>query len=381
MDVPDDRIVKVPCEKTCACGGTVEPSGLPYRHQQLEFPEIQLELTEYQLEHGVCGTCKKVSRAALPAGVVPGMFGPSVLAFIALMVGAYQLSRRSVQAVLLALTGLRVSASTVSEAEERISAALALSYDEGRSGVQQANAANFDETGSRRDGKRSWIWLAASTHLAVFLVSAGRGRQAFTQLLGGLFSGIMSSDRWHTYNRYATEFRQLCFAHLLRDFHKIAERAGESEQVGKALVAATLRMFGVWGKFRGEELTRDELREQLIPVRKEIERLLQEGTKLEKAPKTVETCRNILKLKDALWTFVEHEAVEPTNNRAERLIRNAVLWRKRSLGTWSERGDRYLERLLTVMVSLRLQNRPALPWLTATLRAHYGQGSRPSLLP
>jgi transposase len=280
-----------------------------------------------------------------------------------------------------ALTGLKMSVGTVSQAEERLSEVLSKAYEEGQAAVRQAPQINCDETGGRREGKRSWLWLATSSVLAVFLVSPSRGAKALFELLGDGFLGFVTSDRWHTYNRFATKLRQLCWAHLLRDFQKIAERKGESERIGKALIQLALDMFERWGNYKDGKLSREQLQAELLPIRADIERLLSEGTRLEKAPKTAETCKNLMKVKEALWTFAEHEGIEPTNNRAERLIRNAVLWRNRSLGTWSDRGDRYVERMLTVIISLRLQNRPVLPWLKAAIRAHHGDGTYPSILP
>jgi len=374
------HIEPVPPPSKCDCGGEVIPTGNFYRAQQFELPQIKLEVTEYQLGVGVCLLCGKSHQAALPAGTVPGILGPRMLALVTLLVGAYQISRRGVASVLEALVGLRLSPATMSRADERVSAALAAPYEEARGAVQEADATNFDETGSRRQGKRSWIWLMASTALAVFLVSAGRGQEAYESLIGG-FKGWMTSDRWHTYNRYHTWMRQLCWAHLLRDIQKLIDRGGASQALGAKLMAEAVKMFEVWGRFKEEVLTRERFKEEMRPIREAFENLLIEGGSMKDAAKTAKFCQNLLSLKEALWNFVEHEGLAPTNNWAEQLIRLAVMWRKRSFGTWSERGDRHLERLLTTVVSLRLQKRSVLPWLTEAIRAHYAGTPAPSLLP
>ncbi|MBF0239935.1 MAG: transposase, partial [SAR324 cluster bacterium] len=83
----------------------------------------------------------------------------------------------------------------------------------------------------------------------------------------------------------------------------------------------------------------------------------------------------------ALWTFVEQEGVEPTNNIAERFLRPYVLWRKKSFGTQSERGNRFVERMMTVSMSCRQQSLPVIPFITQALAAHFGSKNYPSLIP
>jgi len=364
----------------CDCGGKVNPTGTFYRTQQFELPPIALDVTEFQLGIGVCELCGKTHQAALPAGTVPGVLGPRMLALVTLLEGAHQISRRGVASVLEALVDLRLSPATISRADERVSVALEAPYQEAHTALQAAEAANFDETGSRRQGKRSWIWLMASATVTVFLVSASRGKEAYEALIAG-FKGWMTSDRWHTYNRYVTWMRQLCWAHLLRDIQKLIDRGGVSQVLGEKLMAEAVKMFEVWGRFKQEVLTRERLKEEMGPIRETFESLLLEGAALKEAAKTAKFCQNLLSLKAALWNFIDYEGLAPTNNRAEQLIRLAVMWRKRSFGTWSERGDRHLERVLSAVASLRLQNRPVLPWLTEAIRAHYAGTPAPSLLP
>ena len=103
----------------------------------------------------------------------------------------------------------------------------------------------------------------------------------------------------------------------------------------------------------------------------------------EKTPlaKTVRTCRQLLKVEPALWLFVTVEGLEPTNNAAERAIRPAVLWRRTSFGSQSEGGSVFVARMLTVVTSLRSQNRNVLDFMSAAVRASRQGTLPPSLLP
>ena len=319
--------------------------------QQVDLPSIEVLVTGFRLGSGHCQDCGKWHQAPLPEGVVPGLLGPGVVALIATLVGEFQLSRQSVSVLLEALLGFQVSPATVSAAEERVSEVLAEPWNEVKTAVQNSDVVNCDETGGRHKGRRSWLWLGATPSLACFLSSSSRGWPAYSQLMSAAFCGLLCTDRWHTYNRHPTNRRQLCWAHLMRDFQKITERGASSGALGTALLDCAKRLFRAWGQFRDGTLSRAEMADKLGPVREDTERLLAEGAAFTDGSTTVKTCENILGLREALWAFIENEGVEPTNNFGERVIRRAVLWRKRSLGTWSQRGEHYLERLLTVVMS------------------------------
>ena len=131
---------------------------------------------------------------------------------------------------------------------------------------------------------------------------------------------------------------------------------------------------------RAGPLSRAEFQVQVQPLRQRVGELLREGVQVAH-PKTAATCAKILQLEAALWTFVDHEGVEPTNNAAERALRRAVLWRRRSFGTQSESGSRFVERILTTVTTLRQQHRDVLDFLTDACAAAIAKRPAPSLLP
>lgn len=200
------------------------------------------------------------------------------------------------------------------------------------------------------------------------------------ELLGETFSGVVGSDRWSGYNWVATQQRQICWAHLLRDFEALILRGGVSEQIGRALVFEAQQMFHLWHRVRDGTLDRASFQTQMEVIQQQVGQLLRKGAICDH-PKTVRTCCNLLKLEAALWTFVRVEGVEPTNNAAERAVRSGVLWRKRSFGTQSTNGSEFVERMMTVVASLRQQNRNVLSYLTAVCSAAIRGENAPSLLP
>ena len=174
--------------------------------------------------------------------------------------------------------------------------------------------------------------------------------------------------------------RQFCWAHLLRDFIKISERSGQSGRSGEQLLAYSRRMFKLWWRYRDGNLSRAKLIVVMKRIQEGFEETLEAGTRCGHS-KTEGTCKKILKHKTALWTFVTEEGVEPTNNIAEQIIRGYVMWRKTSFGTQSDRGDRYVERIMTASTCCRLQSRNLPDYLSDAIYAHVSGKAYPSLLP
>ena len=192
--------------------------------------------------------------------------------------------------------------------------------------------------------------------------------------------GILVSDRWGAYSWVDAIRRQLCWAHLIRDLVKIEARGERSEEIASAILEYVKEMFVLWHMYQEDKRQRRWLQRKMKVIREEVEHLLEQGTLCGQV-KTQRTCKRILKLRDALWTYVDVPGVEPTNNLAERTIRSYVLWRKASFGTQSERGNQFVERMMTVSATCRQQERNVLEYVTAAVRAHVLGQAIPSLLP
>jgi transposase len=352
----------------------------PWRHQVLEIPPIKPVVTEYQWHQLVCPACSGATRVPWPAGGPRGRYGPRVPATVALCPGAYRLSKRMTQQALEEIFGLPMSVATVSQLEQATTTVFAAPVEEARTYVQAPGVAHLDETSWRQGDKRGWLWVAVTSWVTVFWVRLSRGGDVARALLGETFAGILVTDRSSAYNWYPVRWRQLCWAHLLRDFAAMQSRGGASEELGVALLAQAHQMFAWWHRVREGTLKHATFRSYMTPVRQEVERLLEKGSQCE-VPTTAGTCRDILKRRAALWTFVQVAGVEPTNNAAERSIRPGGRWRKGSFGTHSEAGSRFVESMLTVVSTLTQQQRNVLAYLTAACEAALQGAAAPSLLP
>lgn len=352
----------------------------PSWHQVAELPRRPVEITEYQGHARTCPCCGTVTHAAIPAEIKADSIGPRLAAGFAFLTGRCHLSKRAVEDVAEAVLGAPVALGTVSRLEAQVSAALAAAHGEAAEAVRQAAVKHVDETGWKKAGRTCWLWAAATQTVALFVVHAGRGAAGLKALLGEAFAGLLCTDRWGVYERVPVGRRQLCWAHLKRDFQAMVDRGGKGAAVGANLLALTATWFGWWYKVRDGTRARRWLQRRIeADVRPDVVAELRRGSVCGCA-KTAATCRELLALEPALWTFAFHEGVEPTNNHAERVLRPAVLWRKRSFGCHSEEGCRFVERLLTVVQTLRLQSRDVLDYLQAALTAHRNGLPAPKLL-
>jgi len=352
----------------------------PIRHQVYELPEKLYEVTEHQAHACACPKCGKVTRETLPADVAESCFGSRLVSFLAFLTGACHVSRRNAQETATDVLGIPIALGSVSNLEAEVSEALAEPYTEAAQEVQNARTKNVDETGYKNENKRCWLWVAATAAVAVFCIHKRRNREGLGALLGESIKGILTSDRFSVYSKIRNELRQVCWAHLKRDFKKLVDRGEKGATIGQEGLDVVEAVFLRWGAFKcGLIPTRAMLQLLLEPCRQTLRASLEKGRQLGDK-KTATFCSNLLSLESALWTFTLEENVEPTNNHAERLLRSGVLWRKRSLGAQSERGCRYIERVLTAVQTLRLQRRPVFAYLAQAVEARRSGAAAPSLL-
>src|SRR5437762_4316503 len=295
-----DEVVVIKPEQGAHCHAPLSGDApTPWRHQVIEIPPITPVVTAYQWHQLVCAACGEVTRAPWPAGVPSGTYGPRVQATVALYTGAYRLSKRTTQHVMDEVFSVPMSVGTISQLEQATTAAVAAPVEEARTYVQAQEVAHLDETSWRQGDKRAWLWVAVTSWVTVFVVRLSRGGQVARELLGEKFSGILVTDRYSAYNWYPVRWRQVCWAHLLRDFEAIRVRGGVSEEIGEALLAQAHQMFAWWHRVREGTLKRSTFRSYMTPIRREVQRLLEAGSQCGVA-KTEGTCREILKRREAL---------------------------------------------------------------------------------
>lgn len=377
-DKVDKRVVLRP--KRCrGCSGLlVGEDRSPRRHQVFELPRIVPIVTEYELHSLECA-CGVRTTATLPDGVPTGVFGPRVVAMAATLMGVYRLSKRAVPELMRDVFGLSMSVGAVIGCQRIASEALAVPVEEAKAFAVEQPLKYADETGWREARRKAWLWTVVTATVTVFMVHSRRTADAAREILGRAH-GVLVSDRHGAYNWWPDAKHQFCWAHLVRDFVKIAERGYDSERIGNALLDETKRMFSWWHRVRDGTLARPTFRVYMRSVQRRVEALLAEGAAVPHL-KTSKTCAKLLKRADALWTFLYIVGVEPTNNFAERTVRHGVIYRKTSYGTHSVEGSRFIERMLSVHATLRQQQRNVLDFVHQACRAALDSTTAPSLLP
>lgn len=352
----------------------------PLRHQVTELARVLVETFEYRLHARRCSCCQQVTRARLPEGVSDCVAGPRLQAFCALLTGRFRLSRRSAQELVACALGEALSLGTLCALEARTAAALSGPYEEIAAAVRAATAVNTDETPWKSGKQRLTLWLAATPTLAFFRIDPHRSRDAFEALLPPGSHRTVTSDRYSVYTHLTGDAWQICWAHLLRDFQALADRKDDARAIGEAAKREIRQLFGLWHGMRAGQFDRRTLRARLRPVQARFKTLLRRAARQDH-PAAGGLARSLLRHWASLWTFARVEGVEPTNNHAERTLRPAVLWRKSSFGHQSEGGKEFVERLLSVVGSLRLQGRDVLAYLEAACRGGRHATAVPALVP
>jgi len=349
------------------------------RHQQLDLHDHRPHVTEWRLHEVGCLDCGARTRAVYDGNLIPSSaFGPRLTAVVGLLTGVYHLSRRQAQRLLRELFGISVSLGAVSAMEGRASDALKTAYDEAVLEVEYAKVKHTDATSWLRSGALVSLWtLACSSATAYAIFSDGR-RATILPFFGRRF-GILVSDRASVFGFWAMALRQICWAHLVRKFISFSQRDGPAARFGHELLECSALVFEYWHGYKDGLLTREELATWIAPVRRHFERTLRAAAKADIA-RLSGSVTDMLAHQEALWTFVSNEGVEPTNNHAERELRAFVLWRKRSFGCQSDRGERFAERIMTVAHTARKQAKDILDFITRSLKAQLEGTTPPRLI-
>jgi transposase len=347
---PTETIVLKP--GPCLCGNSRFPKTVPYyTHQIIELPEIQMEVTHLILHRGKCPCCGKRNKALIPKDQRTG-YGPRLSAFIAEMTGIFGNSRTSVADFCDSVFGFHISLGTIQKVINRASAAINPHYEKIAEITRSEAIAHIDETSFPQNGTLAWLWVMATSVSSLFMIHPNRSKKAFEELIQD-WAGILVSDNYGVYRKWIG-LRQTCLAHLIRKARALSEMKNpEIARFGTWALSELQRLChmanappttGEWNAFYARLI-------RLISLHHDRED--EAGT----------FARRLAREMESLWVFLEHEGVSPTNNHAERMLRFAVLWRNRSQGTASEKGERWVERILSLRQTCRLAGRKTYPVL------------------
>jgi transposase len=372
-----NQVVDCPPPQQCGCGGAVQADGnrdKAMRHQVFELPQIKPIVTEYLRWRGVCADCGRKHHAPLPVGVPSGQLGAKALALVGTLASEFHLTQRKVQSVLEHIMGMRFSLGTISQAHGLVAQGLAQPVRQLQIQLQQAPVCHADETRHQSHAHALWTWVQITDWGAKFTIYPSRGQAAAKAVLGPNPELILVSERYAGYNHHPIHQRQVCWAHLLRDFERIALRPGQAGQVGKRLGAYGHLLFRWRGRQRLDA-------KRVAWLQKRMRLALELGGSQVSCSKTANTCANLIKMWPALWTFTQNPLVEPTNNAAERALRSLVLKRKISYCTRSGSGMRFWETAMSTVQTCAIQGKSSFAYMGACMSAWLCGLHPPSLVP
>lgn len=367
--------------ETCrGCGEALVGSDPePLRHQVWDLPEIKPLVTEYQLHRLTCPYCQQSTCAQLPAGVPASQGGPRLVALVALLMGCFRQSKRRVALFLDSVLNQPCSPGWVVKLQQQATAALTPAYEELAQQLPAEDVLAIDESPTKEGKAKAWLWTFVAASYTVFALRTTRAATVLQELLTAAFAGVVHCDRAKMYWQNA-ERLQWCWAHLKRDFQALIDHPDrEVKRLGHDLMRCTRELFRQWSRCRDGTITRAGLRRLMHPIRQEVEGFLLRGVFSGNA-QIQGMCRELYEHRDWLWTFLEVEGVEPTNNASERALRHAVIWRKLSFGTQSAQGSRFVATILTVVETCRQQSRGVFDYLTTAMQAYFAHESAPSLV-
>jgi transposase len=344
----------------CSCGQTMFPQAHPYHtHQVIELPDIQMTVRHFVLHEARCSRCGRVTKAPIPPAVSSG-YGPRFTALLGELSGSQRSSRSAVQEFCQSVLGVSISQGAIQRAVDRVSEALRPHYEAIAAQARRAPVNYIDETGWYQHGVLAWLWVMANTTVALFKVQASRSHPAFEALIAH-WAGILVSDGYKVYQQWV-HGRQTCLAHLIRRARGLAQRKEpELAQFGSRVMTELQRLV-YWAQAPPTAGAVQTWYARLVHL------LNQHRLRKDEAGTLARTLEREL---GALWTFVVEAGVEPTNNRAERALRFAVLWRKMRQGTYNEKGDRWVERILSVRETCRLRGIPTFPILVDAVSCYF----------
>ncbi len=371
------------CEK---CASPLDPksceeASAPVRYQTFELPEVKPIMDEHRCHELGCA-CGHKTRAQLPDEVVQSQFGPRVHGAVGYLSSVHKIGRRGIVEILNTLFGLNLCLGSVCNCIDRVSSELGSVAEQVRQALPESVHLNIDETGWKCKGDRRYLWVFVSPLVVYFCIAASRGAKVLRSVLGDSFRGVITSDDHSAYNAYHKEgIRQLCWAHIIRKFIALKESRSSPDAFlfSRNMLKEVGHIFACWHAFKDGIISRKQLLDATTLMRARMKhycskyRSSQDVQVRTRAKRTLDNWH-------FLFTFLTHEGVEPTNNAGERAIRPAVQWRKLCFGNQSEEGERFTERVLTVVRTCQLQGRNPFHFLSTLMEAAFTATPRPSLI-
>jgi transposase len=365
------------------CGGSLRLAKRPPEVlQQIEIVETPTIVTEHRGLAYWCPHCRKFHYAPLPDAVVKaGLFGPRLTALVAFMKGVCHASFSTIRKFLRDVARVNVSRGYLAKLIAKVSESLDAAYAELFARLPSEAVLNIDETGHKEYREKFWTWCFRAQLYTLFRIDKSRGSKVLVEVLGKEFNGVLGCDYFGAYRKYMRQFDvlvQFCLAHLIRDVKFLLTLPGSKDRAYGQRVRNSLReLFAVI--HRRDKLTTAGFQRALKAARQQV--LNAAITRVPQGNHAQNLAKRFREHGEAYFRFLTTPGIEPTNNLAEQAIRFVVIDRRITLGTRSETGRRWCERIWTVIATCAQQGRSAFMFLLDSIHAYFDGRLPPSLLP
>lgn len=352
-----DEVVDLPISDSCSCGGSVSICSKPYMHQKVDLPDIKPHVINYHIHHGRCKRCGKRYSSILPKGVTADTFGPKIKSVIAAFTGFYKNSKREVCQILKDIFNLDISLGSISNTEFRVASKCKSSYQSIEATIRKSKLVHIDETAHYNSGQLGWGWMFTNAMSSLLKLTSSRSRKILETSGLDPVQTILISDRYAVYNYFPPTNRQLCWSHIARDFERFAHSWHSGVKIlGYYLKKIASELFVLHQAFVKHAIELFTFLRRIRKLRKRTWYGLKAIVRLPLATQASRVARNIMRAEPMLWKFYQDPLNIPlTNNLAERQIRHYVVYRKNSYFTQSQRGNRFLERVISLYLTWKQQ--------------------------
>jgi transposase len=349
--------------------------------QQVELVKKLYRVTEHRARKYLDPRTGRIVIAPLPAAVkAAGLVGPNLSALAAYQKGDGHMSYSTIQRFWNEVLGIPISRGQLVNVVQKTSAAFETPYDELREALVEQSYLGVDESGHKDSGEKLWTWCFRAARFTVFHIDPSRGSDVLKAVLTETFGGLLGSDYFSAYHKYMADcgvLIQFCWAHLIRDIRFLAGHTDKSLQIwGNKLLPWVRQLFETW--HRAESMTAAGFARAMDRIRRGFLQAVRRPPQRAEAQNLAERFRGAEA--DNYFRFLTTPGIEPTNNQTEQAIRHIVIDRHITQGTRGSRGQRWCERVWTILATCRQQKRRVFEFFCQALNAHFQQKAAPSLL-
>ena len=371
-----DRVVVHELPPCPCCGGVLAEGSPPRKRIVEDIPaNLKVEAVEHIIPRGYCQTCRKQAEPKVADALPNATIGHRATVLSTWLHFGLGTTTSQVVEVLNGHLQCPISEGGLTDIWHRLAGIFEPWYRDIRDFCQDRPVLHMDETSWKTGSSNGWLWCATGGDATYYWIHPSRGHEGLGAFFTEEFSGVLVTDFWRAYDAVA-KYQQKCWPHLLRDLKEIDAKDPTGEWLSFSKTLKRIYADGIRLKLARDTLAESAFDSQMLALHQRLH-------DLSMATWTHPDARRLAKRLKIYWEsllrFVEYRDVPSSNNKAEREIRPAVLMRKASYGSASERGAATRSVLMSIYRTLKQRGVDVLATTEAALRAYVTTGQLPPL--